>query len=73
MYVSIIFCKLVPSNFQVIEKMEKALDSKLIEKSKQTGDRRPLVNRQKGRRFQCGEITKHKTECAEAMTCFHPM
>ncbi|XP_034060619.1 coiled-coil domain-containing protein 33 isoform X1 [Gymnodraco acuticeps] len=32
----------------VIEKMEKALDSKLIEKSKQTGDRRPLVNRQKG-------------------------
>ncbi|KAK5902197.1 hypothetical protein CesoFtcFv8_007478 [Champsocephalus esox] len=33
---------------KVIEKMEKALDSKLIEKSKQTGDRRPLVNRQKG-------------------------
>ncbi|KAF3854855.1 hypothetical protein F7725_022910 [Dissostichus mawsoni] len=33
---------------KVIEKMEKALDSKLIEKtSKQTGDRRPLVNRQR--------------------------
>lgn len=60
MYVGIIFCKLVPSNLQVIEKMEKALDSKFIEKSKQTGDRRPLVNRQKGRWFLCGEIQNTK-------------
>lgn len=35
--------------FQVIEKMEKALDGKLREKKHQSGDKRPAVKKQRGR------------------------
>ena len=35
---------------QVIEKMEKALDSRLKEKAKQSDDKRVMIKKQKGRR-----------------------